>query len=204
MKDNAASRDDTELGGILRRAPHLAQTVAVLVSVAGELNAEALLDGTAVGAHGPVAAAPTRQETPAGAGWLSRFGSSRRSVLVSAVLLTAVVAVPTAYALRVAIRNLFEGTPAPPAISTQFADANAIHDAQAALARQDNLPNVARWKVDVSRAHGIVSLQTADGLVDLWAAPEGGGGQCWILEIAVPSADPPFRSAGSCDSSATH
>jgi hypothetical protein len=52
------------------------------------------------------------------------------------------------------------------------------------------------------QAAGVFSLQTPDGRVDLWAAPEVGGGKCFVLAINDGPADPPsdFRAIGSCDS----
>lgn len=200
--------DDQELREALTDAPRLAPTAALVIRVADHLDAD-VLPPADLGRRRPVAPAPDSRmrvgEMPrrAARGPRMMFASKRGAAATIGVLVAAIAA-PTAYAFRDAIRNLFEGSPAPAPISTQFANADALHTAQAALARQEGRPNVARWNINVAEAHGIISLATSDGTVDVWGAPEGGGGKCWIVEIPTPSQDPPFRSAGSCDSSATH
>lgn len=187
-RTDPSSLGDAELTDALAGASDLERTAALLTRLAGELDADAILRG----------------DTPAivGGRWRG-FCSSRRSVAAAVVVLVAAVAVPTAYAFRASLRTLIEGRPAPPAISAAFADANAIRKAQAAFDRQAHRPGVRRWTIDVAQAHGVTSLSTPEGQVDLWAAPEGGGGQCWSLELAGPS-DAQQGSVGSCDSNATH
>lgn len=82
----------------------------------------------------------------------------------------------------------FEGTPAPPEITSGLnvpkpivADATKQGMAQA-------FP-----QADVSRAHGIIEIQTPDGPQDLWAAPNDQGGQCFLIDYAN---DPVSSSGG--------
>ena len=113
-----------------------------------------------------------------------RFGLrlSRRSRPVLALAAAALVLVPTALAFGSKIADLFEGTPAPPAISNSFAADNAT---QKSFASQ--LPHA-----EVSKAHGVIEIQTADGPEDLWAAPSDQGGQCWFIDFAN---DPPVLNS---------
>jgi len=105
--------------------------------------------------------------------------------------------VPTAVALRGQIADLFQGTPAPPAVLTTFEDFNRFADAtiREGFARQS--PHA-----DVSKAHGVIEIQTADGPQDLWAAPNDQGGLCWFIDFANDRASPNGHPGfGTCDTS---
>jgi len=45
-------------------------------------------------------------------------------------------------------------------------------------------------QADVSKAHGVIEIQTADGPQDLWAAPDDQGGQCTFIDFANDPAGP--------------
>jgi hypothetical protein len=121
---------------------------------------------------------------------------SRRRRLALAVALLGFVLVPAALAFGGKIVDLFEGTPAPPAVSTSFEGFNRFADAtiRAGFARQAP-------RADVSKAHGVIEIQTADGPQDLWAAPNDQGGLCWFIDFANdqpgPNAQPGFGSCGT-------
>jgi hypothetical protein len=55
---------------------------------------------------------------------------------------------------------------------------------------------------DVSKAHGVLEVQTGDGPEDLWVAPSDLGGQCWFIDFA---SDAPASGGqygfGGCDRS---
>ena len=98
--------------------------------------------------------------------------TSRRYGLV-AVGIAALLVVPAALGLH----ELFQGTPAPPAVKSWFADS---------LTQQgfrSRYPHA-----DVSQAHGVLEVQTSDGPEDLWVAPNDRGGSCWFIDFAN---DPP-------------
>lgn len=115
-------------------------------------------------------------------GWLG-LRQPRRLRLVVALGAATLVLVPTSLAFGSRIVDLFEGTPAPPSISTNFAANNAITDLETQKGFASQLPHA-----DVSKAHGVMEIQTADGPEDLWAAPSDQGGQCWFIDFAN---DPP-------------
>jgi hypothetical protein len=73
----------------------------------------------------------------------------------------------------------FEGTPAPPDVSTNFKRLNefANVDVQTGFAK-------AFPQTDASKAHGVIEIQTPDGPEDLWAAPNNQGGQCYLIDWA--------------------
>jgi hypothetical protein len=123
-----------------------------------------------------------------------------RLVLAACVLLAAVV-VPTALAFRGQIVDLIEG-PAPPSVIRNFTEANRAAAQHALQDQQQRGVSAPVHPIEVAQTHGVVALDTIDGRVDLWAAPEQGGGQCWNLQIKIQAAapDPGYRSAGSCDS----
>jgi hypothetical protein len=135
---------------------------------------------------------------PRSDGWedvLARAHTTRRRYAALAVAALALLLVPTAVALRGQIADLFPGTAAPPAVSTSFEGINRVADAaiRQGFARRFS-------HVDVSKAHGVIEIQTADGPQDLWAAPNDQGGLCWFIDFAndqpVGSGQPGF---GSCE-----
>ncbi len=139
---------------------------------------------------------------PRSDGWedvLARAHTTRRRYAALAVTALALLLVPTAVALRGQIADLFQGTPAPPAVSTSFESINRGAD----LAIREGFSR--RFShVDVSKAHGVIEIQTADGPQDLWAAPNDQGGDCWFIEFAN---DPPQNGVqpgfGNCETSTT-
>jgi hypothetical protein len=113
---------------------------------------------------------------PRADGWsdvLRRAGRARRRYAVVAAGIAALLLVPTSLALRA----LFQGTPAPPAVRTVFAD---WFTRQGFASRYP--------QADVSQAHGVLEVQSPDGPEDLWVAPNDEGGQCWFIDWAN---DPP-------------
>jgi hypothetical protein len=134
---------------------------------------------------------------PRSDGWedvLARAHTTRRRSAALAVAVLALLLVPTAVALRGQIADLFQGTPAPPAVSTSFEYSNKIH-AQAGF--RAKFP-----QADVSQAHGVVEIQTADGPQDLWVAPNDQGGKCWFVDWANDSPGPDGQFGfGGCDPS---
>lgn len=79
---------------------------------------------------------------------------SRHRRLALAVALVGVVLVPAALALGGKIVDVFQGTPAPPAVSTAFEGFNRFADAtiREGFARQSP-------QADVSKAHGVIEIQ---------------------------------------------
>jgi hypothetical protein len=122
----------------------------------------------------------------------------RGSRLVIALAAAALVLIPTALAFGSKIVDLFEGAPAPPSISSNFAANNALAD----MATQEGFA-LQFPHADVSKAHGVMEIQTTDGPEDLWVAPNDQGGQCWFIDFAN---DPPGSNGrqyggGGCDPS---
>jgi hypothetical protein len=122
---------------------------------------------------------------------------ARRRRLVLGLAVAALVIVPTALAVGGKIVDLFEGTPAPPAVSTVFSAFNKMADFSTQQGFAAKVP-----RADVSQAHGVLEIQTADGPEDLWAAPSDQGGKCWFIDFAN---DPPGPNGqlgfGGCDPS---
>jgi hypothetical protein len=131
-------------------------------------------------------------------GWddvLGRARRARRRYVLLATAAFALVLVPTSVALRGAIADLFQGTPAPPAISNAFEASNKAAD----LATQEGFKSKFP-RADVSQAHGVLEVQTSDGPEDLWAAPSDQGGDCWFIDFADDPAGPGGQPGfGGCD-----
>jgi hypothetical protein len=127
---------------------------------------------------------------PLARGWddvLRRARRTRRRYALVAVAIIALFLVPTSVALRGQITDLFEGTPAPPDVSTAFENNNRAADLATESGFQSRFP-----QADVSQAHGVLEVQTADGPEDLWVAPNDQGGTCYFIDWA----DDPALAAG--------
>lgn len=119
--------------------------------------------------------------------------------LVLAVAVAALVLVPTGVAFGGKLADLFEGTPAPPDVSTAFAESNRMADKVVQQGFASQWPHA-----DVSKAHGVIEIQTPDGPEDLWAAPDDLGGQCSFIDFAndPPEKDGGIPGSGECPRSA--
>ena len=125
---------------------------------------------------------------PRSDGWedvLARAHTTRRRYAALAVAALALLLVPTAIALRGQIADLFQGTPAPPAVSTSFEANNKVADMATQKGFGNKFPHA-----DVSQAHGVIEIQTADGPQDLWVAPNDQGGKCWFVDWANDAPGP--------------
>jgi hypothetical protein len=135
-------------------------------------------------------------------GWADVRARSRRAGGRYALLAAAVAAlllVPAAVALRGQIASLFQGTPAPPEISSSFEANNRVADMATQKGFGDRFPHA-----DVSRAHGVIEVQTPDGPEDLWAAPTDQGGQCWWVDFVNDPSGPGAKYGfGTCDTTQT-
>ena len=121
-------------------------------------------------------------------GWqdvLGRARRTRRRYALIAATVAALLLAPTAVALRGRIADLFQGTPAPPAVVSSFEANNKLAD----LATQNGFESVFPH-ADVSQAHGVLEVETSDGHEDLWVAPSDRSGQCYFVDFAT---DPPVR-----------
>lgn len=136
-------------------------------------------------------------------GWedvLARAHTARRRYAALAVAALALLLVPTAVALRGQIADLFQGTPAPPAVSTSFEANNKVADMATQKGFGDKFPHA-----DVTKAHGVIEIQTADGPQDLWAAPADNGGTCYFVDWVndAPGADGQQFGFGGCSQSSS-
>ena len=134
-------------------------------------------------------------------GWedvLARAHTTRRRYAALAVAALALLLVPTAVALRGQIADLFQGTPAPPAVSTSFEANNKVADMATQKGFGEKFPHA-----DVSQAHGVIEIQTADGPQDLWAAPNDKGGTCYFVDWVndAPGPDGQQFGFGGCSQS---
>jgi hypothetical protein len=115
---------------------------------------------------------------------LGRARRSRRRYAAVAVAVAVLVLTPATWGAI----NAFEGTPAPPDVASDFSNLVGFQRGMAAKFPQ----------ADVSKAHGVIEVQTQDGPEDLWAAPDDQGGQCYYVDWA---ADVPSDSFGGCEPS---
>lgn len=128
---------------------------------------------------------------------VSAMALLRRRRSVAAVAVATLVVVPTALAFSGKIGALFNGIPAPPSISSNFKVFNRMADLATQKGFAAKLP-----QADVSKAHGVIEIATADGPEDLWAAPDDQGGLCWFMDFANDSPGPNGQPGfGGCDPS---
>jgi hypothetical protein len=121
---------------------------------------------------------------------------TRRPRLLIAVATAALIVVPAAVAVGGRIIDLFDGAPPPPAVTVVYETGNRNADAQIKAGVADHFP-----KADVSKLHGVIEIQTADGPQDLWAAPNDSGGQCIFVDFANDPATASGKAGnGTCDS----
>lgn len=118
-------------------------------------------------------------------------------------VLVAVVAVGALAGAGVGIAagfGAFEGTPAPPEISASFNQLNQIPDQATQQGFAQKFP-----QADVSKAHGVIEVQTPDGPEDLWAAPNDQGGRCYFIDWAndPPEQDGTKYGFGGCGTPTT-
>lgn len=134
-------------------------------------------------------------------GWddvLARAGRARRRYALVAAAAFALLLVPTAVALRGEVTSLFQGTPAPPAVSNTFEGGNRMADLAAQKGMGARFPHA-----DVSQAHGVLQIQTIYGPQDVWAAPNDHGGTCYFVDYANDKPTEPGGAqpgGGTCDS----
>jgi hypothetical protein len=125
---------------------------------------------------------------------LRRARRSRRRYTAVAAAVAVLVLAPATWAAV----DAFEGTPAPPDVSTNFRQLNQLADSTIQEGFASKLP-----QTDPSKAHGVVEIQTADGPEDLWAAPNDQGGQCYLIDWPndPPGADGSRYGVDGCEES---
>ena len=108
-----------------------------------------------------------------------------RPVLAAAVVVGVLAGAGVAVAAGL---GAFEGTPAPPEITSALTIPKQIIADATKQGMAQAFP-----QADVSHAHGVIEIQTPDGPQDLWAAPNDQGGQCYFIDYAN---DPAGSSGG--------
>jgi hypothetical protein len=117
-----------------------------------------------------------------------RAGVRSRRYLAAVAVVVALVLAPAAWA----ITQAFEGKPAPPSVKSFFQTSNKMR-ARIAKALGTKEP-----RAIVSKAHGVIQVKTADGPIDLWAAPARGGGTCILLAWQPTPTHPHSAETGGC------
>jgi hypothetical protein len=116
----------------------------------------------------------------------------RRRLMIASIAV-ALIVVPAALAFgSKLVVDLFEGTPASPHIRQDYITFNGSFTPAI-----ENKFSV--HPVDISQIHGVLAIQTTEGPVYLWSAPEQGGGACFFVEYA----DELGPDAGGCDTAAS-
>jgi hypothetical protein len=122
-------------------------------------------------------------------------GTRGRRRLTLALGVAALVIVPSAVAFAGRIVNLFEGTSPTPAVTASYAPLAAAPTPATRQKIADDLP-----QADVSRVHGVLEIQTAEGPEDLWTAPNFAGGQCVFVDFANDAPEQGVQPGnGTCD-----
>jgi hypothetical protein len=117
-----------------------------------------------------------------------RAGVRSHRYLAAVALVVALALAPAAWA----ITQAFEGKPAPPSVKSFFQTSNKM-SAMMAKTFGRKAP-----RAIVSKAHGVIQVKTADGLLDLWAAPARGGGTCHLVAWQPNPSHPHTSESGGC------
>jgi hypothetical protein len=122
---------------------------------------------------------------------LERARRSRRRYTAAVAAVAALVLAPAAWAAV----NAFEGTPAPQVIEQNFS-----YHRVAINPWTGNIVN--ETDADAGKSHGVLQLQTSDGPLDLWAAPEiDKSGICWFAGWESDISADHAIGTGSCTES---
>lgn len=120
----------------------------------------------------------------------------RRPRLALIAAATALVLAPAALAVGTKIVELFEGAPASPSVSDGFQTFNRLADTTGRAGFAKSSPHAV-----VDKAHGVMRVQTSDGPLELWTAPNDQGGRCWFIDFADdPLVGQAQNGWGGCDS----
>jgi len=119
---------------------------------------------------------------------LARARRSRRRYVAALVVALALLLAPTAWA----IAQAFQGQPAPHSVKSFFQTSNEMN------ARIAKALGKAAPRAIVSKAHGVIQVKTADGPIDLWAAPARGGGTCTLVAWEPNPSHPQTAKSGTC------
>lgn len=144
-----------------------------------------------------VAANPVPHDGPLNLPEGALLRRSRKPVVGAVVAAVALAGAGVAVAAGL---GAFEGTPAPPEITNDFVVPQQIVDAATKQGFARAFP-----QADVSRAHGVIEIQTPDGPEDLWAAPNDQGGECYFIDFVNDPVTPTGHKQGSggCSTAAT-
>lgn len=134
----------------------------------------------------------TVEHLPAWGDVLGRARRSRRRYGALVALVALFVLVPAAWA----IDGAFQGSPAPAPIQSMAAFMNEQAPQAVAYAAAHSWPDPQQYgtTADLSKLHGLIQVQTADGPLDAWGAPSSNGGLCYFIDLEADLA-PGIHSA---------
>jgi hypothetical protein len=136
---------------------------------------------------------PPVRQLPQWEAVLRRARRPRRAAIVAS--LAAAVLLPAGIGVA---DGWFTGKPAPPAIRQRFREFDAFEQAMQAAEAKRGLREKAPIAI-ARKAYGVLALDTPDGPVYLWAAPErGSAGLCSVLQVYVKPRRTPLELTG-CD-----
>lgn len=137
---------------------------------------------------------PAIRQLPQWEAVLRRARRPRRRAAVVASLAAAVL-LPTGIGLA---DGWFTGKPAPPEVRQRFREFDASLQAMQAADAKRGLREQEPIAI-ANKAYGVLELDTPDGPVYLWAAPErGSAGLCSVLQVYVKPRPAPLELTG-CD-----
>jgi hypothetical protein len=132
-------------------------------------------------------------------GRTARTRHRRRYASVAGIAAAAALLATPAFGVIGHIRDLFEGTPAPPPITQHFAGSNDLADMANAWLLEHGGAGDRFPKVDPATAHGVTTVDTSDGPLYLWAAQQAdGSGLCWFVDFASDQQGANAEGGGSC------
>jgi hypothetical protein len=124
----------------------------------------------------------------------------RLMALAAAISLGALLAVAPATGIVGGLRDLIEGTPAPPPVQTAIARSDAFRQEMYARAKEAGHELRDRYSpVIANQTRGVLALDTVDGPIYLWVSPTEDGRQCWLIQTGQDKTTGRPYGGGSCD-----
>jgi hypothetical protein len=125
----------------------------------------------------------------------------RRLMAVAATAgMGALLAVAPATGIVGELRDLIEGTPAPPPVQTEIAKGDAFRQEIYARAKEAGRELRDRYSpVIASETRGVLAVDTIDGPIYLWVSPTEDGRQCWLIQAGQDETTGRPYGSGSCD-----
>ncbi len=124
----------------------------------------------------------------------------RFAALVTTAVVGTLFAVAPATGIVGELRDLVQGTPAPPPVQTAIAKSDAMRKEMYANRQEAGAVLHDRYSpVIASETRGVLALDAVDGPIYLWISPTEDGRECWLIQSGEEKRTGRPYGLGSCD-----